>query len=123
MAIFGAYVLGGLMFAASIGQITGLGGFASAYDVAQAQQVLKDVRLDQIRNRIDATRERQCQAINEGNLVAMTSLFQTLQGLVNQHYGLAGYSYRIPECGELVPTLSAAVVRPPTPVPTVSQAK
>lgn len=118
MAIVGLYGAIGFLVAAAVGQITGVAGFASAQEVAQAQQLLNDVRLDQIRNRIDAKRVQQCQAMLERNQFAMSAIFQQMQDLVNQHYTIAGYAYRVPPCEELIPYATSAPAAP-TPVPQV----
>ena len=117
VSIVGMYGVGGILIAAALGQIVGVSGFASAQEVAQAQQVLKEVRLDQIRNRMDQIRLRQCQAIQEGNVYAMQLAVNALQGLINQHYAMSSFNYRIPECYELIP--GAYALRPETPAPTV----
>lgn len=122
MAILGIYVVGALAAAASLGQVFGVSGFASATAVAQTQEMLKAVRVDQVKNRIDQTRVRQCQAIMEGNRVAMQATYEQMQDYVNQHFSLAGFTYRVPDCGELIPYASNQL-QPPTPQPTLSNAK
>jgi len=121
MAVVGLYGAVGFLVAAAVGQIAGVSGFASATDVAQAQQVLNNIRLDQIRNRLDQKRREQCQAMMERNQFAMNVIFQQMQEMVNEHYKIAGYTYRIPPCEEVIPGVVAPQV--PTPVPTFSAGK
>lgn len=118
MAIFGLSTIQAIVIAAAVGQVYGFSGFAQARDFEQAQQVIKEVRLDQIRNRIDQTRQRQCQAIMEGNRPAMQVTYEQMQTYINQHYSMAGFQYRVPDCGELIPYVGQTI-RPPTPTPTV----
>ena len=120
MAILGLYGAVGFLVAAAVGQVFGISGFASAVEVAQAQETLKEVRLDQVRNRIDQKRLQQCQAIMEGNGRAMQANYEQLQILVNIHLTMSGVAYRIPDCGELIP-YSTETVRAPTPSPTVTR--
>ncbi len=117
MAIIGMYGAGLAGSMAAIGLIAGISGFASQQTVTQMQGVVTEIRLEQIRDRIDQTRVRQCQAIMERNTVAMKELYFQLQGYVNQHYALAQYQYRVPDCGELVPYTAGLAA--PTPAPTV----
>jgi hypothetical protein len=121
MAVVGLYGAVGFLVAAAVGQIAGVSGFASATEVAQAQQVLNNIRLDQIRNRLDQLRIQQCQAMMERNQFAMSSIFSQMQERVNEHYKIAGYAYRIPPCEELIP--GAQAPQAPTPVPMVNAAK
>lgn len=118
MAIIGMYGAGLAGSMAAIGLIAGISGFASQQSVTQMQQVVTEIRLEQIRDRIDQTRVRQCQAIMERNVIAMKELFGQMQSYINQHYVLAGYQYRVPDCGELVPYTAGLTA--PTPAPTVT---
>lgn len=117
VSIIGLYGAGAIAGMLALGMVTGIGGFASNDAVQKTQDVVKEIRLEQLRDRIDQTRIRQCQAIMEGNRVAMNVLYVQMQQYVNQHFALALYQYRVPDCGELVPYTAGLVA--PTPKPTV----
>ena len=118
MAIIGLYGAGIGAGMLAMGLVAGVGGFASRDAVQQTQDTVREIRLEQLRDRIDQTRIRQCQAIMESNRVAMNVLYVQMQQYVNQHFSLAQYQYRVPDCGELVP-YTAGVIVAPTPVPTI----
>lgn len=120
VAIGGAYVMGTLLAMAAVGQLWGVSGFASARDFSEQKEMVKDIRLGQIRNQIDTMRVRQCQSIMEGNYYAMQLSVNSLQQLVNQHFVIAGFNYRIPDCSELIPGVTTQL-RPETPAPNVRQ--
>lgn len=103
------------LFAYLIGAPGAGQGFATMEEFAILKEEQKQIFLDNLTARINNTRVTQCEAVIEGNQIAMTFTYNRLQMLLNDFRARAGYDYYVPDCRELVPEIRSTV---PTPTPT-----
>jgi hypothetical protein len=77
-------------------------GFASAQQVKGVWTSLVEVRASQVERSILEARERQCNAILDGNMDVLQFATQRLNGSLDDYERVSKRIYRVPECSELV---------------------
>lgn len=84
----------------------GLPGFASAAQVQNMQDFLKDFRVTQLEEQLDRVRTRQCNAIRMHNQDALTLTVSEMRALLIMYRKVSNYEYRVKNCDELLVPLN-----------------